>query len=312
MFNFLKEVKKSKSRSKEVFKKYNSFSRYKKGALKKQDCHDLERSIIEKQRNANIEAYCVYCEKTTQMKVDFLYASKVEGKIVPNFRERLVCSECGLNNRLRAAHHLLKNIYPSFRNKRIYITEAITPLYTALKRKIRLLVGSEYFPRKDKKVFVPYVGREVINEDLTNLSFRDYEFDVVMSLEVLEHIPDYKKALAEMFRVLKMGGYLILTVPFVANLERSIVRAKINKNGIEHLLPAEYHGDPAGGSNCLCFYHFGWDIFDDLRTVGFNDVGAYSCASVEFGYLGDGIILYARKRKWNLASIFQLNNLSWK
>lgn len=55
------------------------------------------------------------------------------------------------------------------------------------------------------------------NEDATVLSFGNNTFDAVISLSVLEHIPadGDKKALAEMWRVLRPGGRLILTVPFL-------------------------------------------------------------------------------------------------
>ncbi|MCI0562909.1 MAG: methyltransferase domain-containing protein [Nitrososphaera sp.] len=45
------------------------------------------------------------------------------------------------------------------------------------------------------------------------LSFPDNYFDVVVAFEVLEHIADQKKTLGELFRVLKEGGILILSVP---------------------------------------------------------------------------------------------------
>lgn len=45
------------------------------------------------------------------------------------------------------------------------------------------------------------------------LPFADHCFDKVICSEVLEHIPDYEQALAEIQRVLKPGGLLALSVP---------------------------------------------------------------------------------------------------
>ena len=46
--------------------------------------------------------------------------------------------------------------------------------------------------------------------DVTELSFEDREFDVVLSFDVLHHIPDWGKALHEISRVLKPKGLYLL------------------------------------------------------------------------------------------------------
>lgn len=45
------------------------------------------------------------------------------------------------------------------------------------------------------------------------MPFDDNEYDVLFCNHVLEHIPDEKKALKEIYRVIKPGGYAILMVP---------------------------------------------------------------------------------------------------
>ena len=47
----------------------------------------------------------------------------------------------------------------------------------------------------------------------TKLSFENNFFDVITSFEVIEHIKDYEKYLSECIRVLKNGGYFILSTP---------------------------------------------------------------------------------------------------
>jgi 2-polyprenyl-3-methyl-5-hydroxy-6-metoxy-1,4-benzoquinol methylase len=49
--------------------------------------------------------------------------------------------------------------------------------------------------------------------DLSNLSFQSGFFDVILATEVLEHIIEYEKTIAELTRVLNKGGVLIVTFP---------------------------------------------------------------------------------------------------
>jgi SAM-dependent methyltransferase len=49
--------------------------------------------------------------------------------------------------------------------------------------------------------------------DATRLPFRDGAFDMVVALDVLEHIDDDRAAAAELVRVLRPGGVLLVFVP---------------------------------------------------------------------------------------------------
>jgi SAM-dependent methyltransferase len=50
--------------------------------------------------------------------------------------------------------------------------------------------------------------------DATSIDYPDATFDAVIANHILEHIPDYLKAMSEFFRVLKPGGFAILQTPF--------------------------------------------------------------------------------------------------
>ncbi len=55
--------------------------------------------------------------------------------------------------------------------------------------------------------------------DLSDMpQIKNESFDVVIAFDVLEHVPDYQRALEEIRRVLSPGGYAILTVPQKDNL----------------------------------------------------------------------------------------------
>lgn len=49
--------------------------------------------------------------------------------------------------------------------------------------------------------------------DTQNLEFGEQEFDIVISSELIEHIPEPDKVIRQVYRVLKKGGLFILTTP---------------------------------------------------------------------------------------------------
>jgi ubiquinone/menaquinone biosynthesis C-methylase UbiE len=54
--------------------------------------------------------------------------------------------------------------------------------------------------------------------DAMRLPFRDGSFDVIVALDILEHLPDDQAALCEFQRVLKPGGRVVATVPAYKSL----------------------------------------------------------------------------------------------
>lgn len=53
-----------------------------------------------------------------------------------------------------------------------------------------------------------------IISDITDIPVTDNSFDAAMCIEVLEHLPNPLAALRELSRIVRPGGYLILTAPF--------------------------------------------------------------------------------------------------
>lgn len=67
-------------------------------------------------------------------------------------------------------------------------------------------------------MYPPYVH----NMNVLNLPFADGDFDMVMCNHVLEHIEDDRKAMRELFRVLKKGGVGLLQVPMSNILDKTL------------------------------------------------------------------------------------------
>jgi SAM-dependent methyltransferase len=111
----------------------------------------------------------------------------------------------------------------------------------------------------------------VPTEDLMRLTYTDSFFDLVLMSDVLEHVPDLTRGIAEVYRVLKKKGFFIFTVPILED-RRSRSRARLGQNHqIEHLLPKSYHGQYKDEKDdFLVFHELGYDFVEALRGAGFD------------------------------------------
>lgn len=241
----------------------------------------LERVTPVTQKTFSVPGYSYTAGKQVQFLVDFQH-SGASGRV--NWRERVCCPETYFNNRMRATFHLFDIEMEPYPDIKLYITEQITPIYTYFADKFPSTVGSEFLG--DQLPFGSVNKNGVRNETLCALSFPDQSFDTLVSLDVLEHIPDYEQAFKECARVLKDGGKMMWSVPFIPSSPTNSIRAKVENGEIVHIQPPEYHGDPLSGDGVLCFQHFGWQMLDQMRAAGFRDAYALCYYSIEFGYLG--------------------------
>ncbi|WP_055447971.1 class I SAM-dependent methyltransferase [Lacinutrix mariniflava] len=98
-----------------------------------------------------------------------------------------------------------------------------------------------------------------VKADICNLPFEDNSYDIILCNHVLEHIPDDTKAMQELFRVMKPGGYGIFQIPQdlsrMATFEDDTITDKKER--------AEIFGQ---------YDHvrvYGCDYFSKLRDIGF-------------------------------------------
>lgn len=128
-------------------------------------------------------------------------------------------------------------------------------------RKFKKMKNLEY---TSADLFSPIVD---LKADILDLPFEDESFDVIFCNHVLEHIIDDKKAMSELYRVMKKGGWGILQVPMKNSLEKTYEDFTITdpKERQKHF----------GQYDHVRWY--GMDYFERLKSVGFSvDINFYS------------------------------------
>lgn len=213
-----------------------------------------------------------------------------------NYRETIVYR--GFNSRMRAVHHVFETATAHFplNDMKVFAPEAVSAYAMYMRGRNAKFIGSEYTtdPKVREYLFpIPI-------EDLHALSFGDQSFNAIFVNEVFEHVPFLDQALAELARVLKPGGKLVSTFPFLGFSQESVIRARMENGDIVHLTEPEYHGnpvDPQGGS--LVFELPGWNILDRIRSAGFKRAAMQWVYSVDCGILAPGyggvLVLLAEK-----------------
>ncbi|MEK7991414.1 MAG: class I SAM-dependent methyltransferase [Thiotrichaceae bacterium] len=262
---------------------------------------EFEQNLIEPhagQESFKFSGICKGCDAYSMFLVDKQFGGvETEKGWQPNWRERLLC-QCDLNNRQRAIIHAIKHSVHERREVNdepltLYATEQVTPVYQWLVNyfesfKDVTCIGSEYLG-EDVEGGTLQDGhiKNMRHENLENLSFADSSLDLIMSNDVLEHVNQPKKALQEIYRVLKPEGELFLSIPFHVKSEQTVRRAEIKQGQLEHYLEPAYHGNPISEQGSLVFNDFGWDFLTQLREVGFADACLCHYWSKLYGYLGE-------------------------
>lgn len=89
------------------------------------------------------------------------------------------------------------------------------------------------------------------------MSLPDANYDVVIAHHVLEHVDDDRRAMRELFRLLKPGGLAVLSVPINASREQTYENSAISP---------EHRVAYFGGADHKRYYW--WDFADRLTEVG--------------------------------------------
>lgn len=117
--------------------------------------------------------------------------------------------------------------------------------------------------------------------DVQSLPFADDSFDVVIANQMLYHIPDPKKALGEIARVLRPHGVLMASTVGEGHL-RELFRIEASVFGPTRVLRHHEVFGARSGRELLAefFDDVTWYAYDDqLRCTNADDVIAYICST---------------------------------
>jgi len=201
-----------------------------------------------------IAGYCSYCQQSAHFLLDSIDSSPVPGSDLfePNWRERLICSRCNLNNRNRFLWNFLSN-FPTDAN--VWLVDQSSSMLPTL---------SKRFSQLNHKA-----ANSKSNQSLAD--FPANTFRLHISLEILNSIADLTEYLSQAYRTLDRNGRFVATFPFALNEKISQTTSQNSRL-------------------------IGWDILEQLRSIGFIDVQFVSGWSREYLHLGPAqFFLYATK-----------------
>jgi SAM-dependent methyltransferase len=155
----------------------------------------------------------------------------------------MTCPKCDATDRERLMAIYLDEAWPAFGGRRVKLMD-FAPAYP-LSLKIKKLPGVDYrsadLTRRDVQE----------NVDLTDTGYPDASVDVFICSHILEHIPDDRKAMRELCRILAPKGLGLMLVPLVVGVETTTE-------------------EPAGGASVeYRWKHFG--MGDHVRQYGRRD-----------------------------------------
>jgi SAM-dependent methyltransferase len=138
-----------------------------------------------------------------------LKAKKVVGG---GYRQNALCPICGSLDRERLLY--------------LYLLHK-TDIFEKPKKLLHVAPEARLTARLRAKADIDYLTADIsskdvmVEMDITDIRFPDESFDAIICNHVLEHIIDDGKAMSELYRILKPGGWAILQVPLSLTLKNT-------------------------------------------------------------------------------------------
>ena len=169
-------------------------------------------------------------------------------------KETLICWRCGAKLRNRRLAEVVLSTFPAAGGPRSLRDWSVRPEARALRvAEINRIDGLHealgslpFFAPSQYREVDDRAGGAVPHEDLMRLTYPDASFELVLTSETLEHVPDLGVALSEIRRVLVPGGWHLFTVPMIPGVRSTFARMTLGPGGVPiHHAPPIFH--PGGG-----------------------------------------------------------------
>jgi SAM-dependent methyltransferase len=140
--------------------------------------------------------------------------------VVAGYGDNAICPNCLSKNRERLLKAVITEYLP-IAGKKILHFSPEKHLYRWLAQQATIITVDI------DPAFYRNIDPQIAFADATNLGFEDNSFDIAIANHILEHIPDDKTAMHEIYRVLRQKGVAILQVPYSETLTTTIEEPSI-------------------------------------------------------------------------------------
>jgi SAM-dependent methyltransferase len=213
------------------------------------------------------------------------FEHKYRGSEMETFNlQAFSCPRCDATDRERLIKIYLDRVLPALTTTRVPKLIDFAPS-EALRGTLRSIPGIAYHTAD--------LSRADVQEhiDLTDIRYPDGSWDIFLCSHVLEHIPDDRKAMSELCRILKADGFGLVLVPIVIGVE-------------------DTQEDETIRGEAACWKHFGAgdhvrqygrrDFLDRLAAAGFAveqcGVDFFGCEAFRRAGIADNSILYVVRK----------------
>lgn len=148
---------------------------------------------------------CPICGGRFRAMKPFVGSCCLRGIETDHYTQNAICPRCHSDIRQRFLVEFMRTRTSLFQKRQLVLHFAPEiSIYKMLKNADLAYVTADINPSQ---------FAEAVYADITEIPFGNDEFDYLICIHVLEHIKDDRKAIREIYRVLKPNGHAILAVP---------------------------------------------------------------------------------------------------